>query len=87
MEASMLHLTLSIKGIPAANAKPNKVEKDVENVYVLNIGEEPSDGEQKPQRGRGGRIFRFKVRGMIEGFFGGFGFFFSWKILVFFWVA
>ena len=54
VEASMLHLTLSIKGIPAANAKPNKVEKDVENVYTLNIGEESSDGEQKPQRGRGG---------------------------------
>ena len=36
-EASMLHLTVSIKGIQGANAKPNEVEKDVENVYALQI--------------------------------------------------
>ena len=30
-EGSMLHLTVSIKGIQGANAKPNEVEKDVEN--------------------------------------------------------
>ena len=35
----MLHLSVSIncKGIPKANAKPNEVEKDVENVYALQI--------------------------------------------------
>ena len=27
VEASMLHLTVSIKGIPGANSKPNEVEK------------------------------------------------------------
>ena len=36
-EGSMLHLTVSIKGIQGANAKPNEVEKDVENVYALQI--------------------------------------------------
>ena len=34
---SMLHLTVSIKGIPDANAKLNEVEKDVENVNALQI--------------------------------------------------
>ena len=33
----MLYLTLSIKGIPGANAKPNKIEKDFSNVYALQI--------------------------------------------------
>ena len=33
----MLHLTVSIKGIPDANAKLNEVEKVVENVYALQI--------------------------------------------------
>ena len=37
IEASMLHLTVSIKATPGANAKPNEVEKDVENVYALQI--------------------------------------------------
>ena len=37
VEASMLYLTLSIKGVPGANAKPNKVEKDFSNVYALQI--------------------------------------------------
>lgn len=37
VEASMLYLTLSIKGIPGANAKPNKIEKDFSNVYALQI--------------------------------------------------
>ena len=36
-EASMLHLNVSIKGIPGANAKLNEVEKDVYNVYALQI--------------------------------------------------
>ena len=33
----MLHLTVSIKGIPEANAKQSEVEKDVENVYALQV--------------------------------------------------
>ena len=33
----MLHLTVSIEAIPGANAKPNGVEKDVENIYALQI--------------------------------------------------
>ena len=37
MEVSMFHLTVNIKGIPGADAKPNEVEKDVENVYALQI--------------------------------------------------
>ena len=37
VEASMLHLTASMKGIPEANAKPDEVEKDIENVYALQI--------------------------------------------------
>ena len=37
VEASMLHLTVSIKSIPEANAKSNEVEKDVEIVYALQI--------------------------------------------------
>ena len=35
VEASLLHLTVSIKGIPGANAKPDEDEKDVEKVYAL----------------------------------------------------
>ena len=33
MEASVVHVTLSIKGIPGASAKSNEVVKAVENVY------------------------------------------------------
>ena len=35
VEASLLHLTVSIKGIPGANAKPDEVENHVEKVYAL----------------------------------------------------
>ena len=37
VEASMLHLTVSIKGIPGADAKSSEVEKNVEYVYALQI--------------------------------------------------
>ena len=37
MEASLLHFTVSIKGVPGGNAKLNEVEKDFENFYTLQI--------------------------------------------------
>ena len=45
----MLHLSVSIncKGIPKANAKPNEVEKDVENVYALQILQRMRGGEDQ----------------------------------------